>query len=252
MKQSVNKDESDTSTTTLVPNSCLNHEDDDSVIVKLVDEDSYPLINTKCRNEYMIVDFKKDELWKQYFKSTRKYHYNLVGPEKDDHVNWQEWMVEGTQMQDFLVSPDCNTCEEDFELNVKYGKASGYYMTPVTSGCTQLPIGRIGCDMDWHSYACRVCETAQTREPGYWMSYEVYNGLNDPETTLHFQDEVDDENFAKYGLCGFTIRDAKAFHTDVTDTFEHCKTVTHEDVEGEMIMPRRKPSIGQDGRFCMC
>ena len=125
-------------------------------------------------------------------------------------------------------------------------------MTPVTDGCTQLPIGRIGCDMDWHSYACRVCETAQTREPGYWMSYEVYNGLNDPDTTLHFEDEIDQENFAKYGLCGFTIRDAKAWHTDKTDTFEHCKTVTHEDVEGEMIMPRRKPSMGKDGRFCMC
>ena len=25
---------------------------------------------------------------------------------------------------------------------------TAYYMTPVTSGCTQLPIGRIGCDMD--------------------------------------------------------------------------------------------------------
>ena len=40
-------------------------------------------------------------------------------------------------------------------------------------------------------------------------------------------------------VCGFTIRDAKAFHATATDTFEHCKTVTHEDVEGEMIMPRR-------------
>ena len=32
------------------------------------------------------------------------------------------------------------------------------------------------------------------------MSYEVYNGLNDADTTLHFEDEVDEEKFAKYGL----------------------------------------------------
>ena len=123
--------------------------------------------------------------------------------------------------------------------------------TPVAAGCTQLPIGRIGCDMDWDSYACRVCETAQTREPGYWLSYEVYNGLNDPAETLHFEDEVELQSFAKYGLCGWTIRDAKAAHSG-GDSFEHCKTVTHEDVEDENILPRRKPSIGADGRFCVC
>mmetsp|Transcript_41398 Transcript_41398/g.66586 ORF Transcript_41398/g.66586 Transcript_41398/m.66586 type:complete len:1075 (-) Transcript_41398:25-3249(-) len=238
------------SSTSFVPNSCVNHEDDDAAILKPVDGDSYPLIAAKCRNQYMIVDLHTDLDWEQYFTSFREYHYNLMGPVKDDHVNWQEWMV--PDLDDFIISPDCNTCDEDFELNIKYGTATGYYMTPVTAGCTQLPIGRIGCDMDWHSYACRVCETAQTREPGYWMSYEVYNGLNDPETTMHFTNEIDDENFAKYGLCGFSVRDAKAEHSDKTDTFEHCKTVTHEDVEGEQIMPRRKPSIGKDGRFCMC
>ena len=125
-------------------------------------------------------------------------------------------------------------------------------MTPVAAGCTQLPIGRIGCDMDWHTYSCRVCETAQTREPGYWMSYEVYNGLNDPDATIRFDDEVKNHEWAKYGLCGFTIRDAKAEHATISDTFEHCKSVTYEDVLGEEILPRRKPSIGQDGRFCMC
>ena len=111
--------------TTLVPNSCLNHENDDTVIVKLLDEASYPLISTKCRNQYMIVDLEQDSLWHKYFVSTRTYHYNLVGPEKDDHVNWQQWMI--PEMENFLVSPDCNTCDPDHELNVKYSTNSGIY-----------------------------------------------------------------------------------------------------------------------------
>eukprot|EP01084_Bolivina_argentea_P113698 202607_1 len=234
----------------LVPNSCLTHEDDSNVLVKLMADDDVPILDVTCSNQYMIVNLKQDRGWEQYLSSGREYHYNVIGPEKDDHGNWQEWIV--PPMTEFLVSPDCATCDEDHELNQLYGTSSGYYMTPVTAGCTQLPIGRIGCDMDWRSNACRVCETQVTREPGYWLSYEVYNGLNDPETTLHFENEVDQENFAKYGLCGFTIRDAKAEHESSTDTFEHCKTVTHEDVEGETILPRRKPSVGQDGRFCVC
>lgn len=124
-------------------------------------------------------------------------------------------------------------------------------MTPVAAGCTQLPIGRIGCDMDYHSGSCRVCVSTEYREPGYWTSYEVYNGLNDPDETMHFENEIEMESFAKYGLCGWTIRDAKAVHSG-DDSFEHCKAVTHEDVEGEEIIPRRKPSIGGDGRFCVC
>ena len=235
---------------TNVPNSCLNHKDADNVVVKLLDGDSYPALNVKCSNEYVIVNLHQDLEWQSYFRSIRKYHYNLLGPDKDDHSNWAEWML--PQMDKFIVSPDCSTCDEEHELNSLYGDESAYYMTPVTQGCTQLPIGLIGCDMDWHSYACRVCETSETREPGYWHSYEVYNGLNNPNTTLHFEDEVGQEGFAKYGLCGFTIRDAKAPHSLEIDTYQHCKTVTHEDVEGEAIMPRRKPSIGQDGRFCMC
>jgi len=233
-----------------VPNSCIGQDDNDDTIVKLADGQSYPLVHTKCRNEFMIVDVNQDDSWADYFVSMRKYHYNLLGPGKDDHVNWQEWMT--VAQDEFLISPDCHTCDAHFELNDKYKTQSAYYMTPVADGCTQLPIGRIGCDMDWHTYACRVCETVETREPGYWISYEVYNGLNDADNTFHFIDEVDEENFAKYGLCGFTVRDAKADHSAEIDTFEHCKTVTHDDVEGEGILPRRKPSMGLDGRFCMC
>ena len=131
----INDDDTHSSETTTVPNSCLNHEDDDTVIVKLLDDDSYPLITTKCRNQYMIVDFKQDPLWRKYFVSARNYHYNLIGPEKDDHVNWQEWII--PEMEDFIVSPDCISCDEDHELNIKYSTSSGIYKHQHISNITQ-------------------------------------------------------------------------------------------------------------------
>ena len=239
----------DPDSTVSLPNSCLGQPDTSSTMLKLGASHDDAIINAACHNEWTIINLKQDNEWESYFKSLRKYHKGVWGPLKDDHVNWQEWLT--VDMEDFIVSPDCSVCDDGHELNSMYGNASGYYMTPVTAGCTQNPIGRIGCDMDYQSGSCRVCETAATRKPGYWTSYEVYNGLNDPLETIHFEDEVELQSFAKYGLCGWTIRDAKAVHSG-DDSFEHCKTVTREDVEDEMIIPRRKPSIGGDGRFCVC
>ncbi len=71
----------------------------------------------------MIINLKEDKLWSKYLKSTREYHYNLIGPVKDDHVNWQEWLI--PNMEDFIVSHDCQTCDENHELNQLYSTASG-------------------------------------------------------------------------------------------------------------------------------
>jgi len=246
--------EDDTPATTVsLPNSCLGQADTASTMLKLSASVDDPIVNAACDREWAIINLQQDNEWTSYFRSMRSYRKDVMGPVKDDHVNWKEWLT--VEMEQFIVSPDCATCDDAHELNQLYGTASGYYMTPVTDGCTQLPIGRIGCDMDWYTSACRVCETSETREPGYWNSYEVYNGLNDPAETMHFEDEVGLEDFAKYGLCGWTIRDAKAEHSDTFggDSFQHCKTVTHEDVlSDEVIIPRRKPSIGNKGKFCVC
>merc|ERR1719277_2802882 len=108
-------------TTKLVPNSCLNQEDSPNVIIKPMDGQSYPTLNVGCSNEYMIVNLKQDRGWTNYLSSEREYHYNLIGPEKDDHVNWNEWLL--PPMEDFIVSPDCQTCDESHELNQLYSTA---------------------------------------------------------------------------------------------------------------------------------
>eukprot|EP01083_Nonionella_stella_P067359 178121_1 len=232
-----------------VPNSCIAQSDTDNLLVKPIDDDDYPSLNVKCSNEFMIIDINKDENWLQYFTSSRLYHYAVYGPVRDEHSNWNEWLI--PSMSQFLVSPDCSTCDVDSELNSIYKYESSYYGTPVANSCTQIPVSRIGCDMDYFTYECRVCESAKTRDPGYWVSYPVYNGLNDDSAqVIHDYHEIDSGTSLIYGLCLFTIRNANAIHFD--DSFVYCKTVTHEDLFRENIIPRRKPSIGSNGRFCMC
>ena len=232
-----------------IPNSCINQQDTNDLIIQPINNDNYPSLNVKCSNEYIIIDINKDKNWLKYFKSSRLYHYAIYGPEKDDHSNWNEWYLPSSIS--YLVSPDCSTCDITSELNIIYTKSSSYYMTPTGSQCTQIPISRIGCDMDYNTYECRVCETELTREPGYWLSYPIYNGLNDDNIgVMHNFNEIELMQQYKYGLCMFTIRDANAVHTD--DSFKHCKTATHEDLISEEILPRRKPSIGSNGQFCVC
>ena len=123
-------------------------------------------------------------------------------------------------------------------------------MTPTGSQCTQIPISRIGCDMDFNTYECRVCESALTREPGYWLSYPIYNGLNtdhDHVAVMHNFNEIELMKQYKYGLCMFTIRDANAVHTD--DSFEHCKTATHEDLLSEEIIQEENQTLAVMDNF---
>eukprot|EP01084_Bolivina_argentea_P078622 142682_1 len=235
-----------------IPNSCINQPNSDNFEIKPINNDKYPILNVKCANEFAIIDINKDNNWLQYFSSYRLYHYAVYGPIKDDHSNWNEWFIPSISYY-YLVSPDCTSCDISSELNIKYSYSSSYYMTPIGSQCTQIPISRIACDMDFNTYECRVCESSITRTDGYWKSFPIYNGINNDKNNpniIHNFDEIEYENQYKYGLCMFTIRNAYTIH--INDSFQHCKTPTHQDLETEIILPRRKPSIGSNGKFCMC
>ena len=255
------------STTNALAQQCINDEgstinikllpdnDDDDNEVDTLNE--FPFVQAQCGgNGYLIVDIDKDTNWLNYFTSQKMYHHSLMGPLKDDILNWDEWFM--PEIDSYLVSPDCSTCDEDELLNSQYSTSSTYYMMAANAGCTQLPIGRIGCDMDYNTYECRACKTLNTRNDGYWGNIAVYNGLNkdkyDSGEAIFLNEKTDYVDY-RFGLCGFTIRDAFATHSSENDTFSHCKKVTHEDTNvynREFIVPRRKPSIGTSGEFCIC
>ena len=171
------------------------------------------------------------------------------------NVNWDEWFL--PTMEKYIILPDCNTCDENYILHERYGKQSAYYMAVSLAGSTQLPIGRIGCDMNYDTYECHVFYIKSYRSDGYWNSFSVYNGINDlnDDNVIIFFDIMDSElsNIYEWGQCGFTICEALAPHSD--DSITHCKTVTHEDLSTDNlydeIIPHRKSSIGTNGNFCM-
>eukprot|EP01084_Bolivina_argentea_P227474 384165_1 len=225
---------------------------DDSDEAELVSVDfnnGLPSVNTIKSKDYFIVDINRDPVWLQYLSSTRYYHNYLLGPQRDDHVNWNEWILIN-DLKSLIVSPDCTVCDESNVLNSNYPQSSAYYMTPVAAGCTQLPIGRIACDMDYNTYECNVCSINGQEHKGYWDVQKVYNGLNDIEETFIF-DEIEESSDWRYGLCGFTIRDANAAHI-LSNKFSECKRSNHITSKTENILPKRKPSIGTNGKFCMC
>eukprot|EP01083_Nonionella_stella_P168534 569289_1 len=76
-----------------VPNSCIGQSDTDNLLIKPLDGDDYPSLNVKCSNEFMIIDINKDENWLEYFTSSRLYHYAVYGPVRDEHSNWNEWLI---------------------------------------------------------------------------------------------------------------------------------------------------------------
>ena len=59
--------------------------------VKLMSNKPYG--KSKCTNEYMIIDINNDDTWLQYLSSNCLYHNSLLGPVKDNIVNWDEWFL---------------------------------------------------------------------------------------------------------------------------------------------------------------
>ena len=112
-----------TSPTTILPNSCLGQSDTSNILLKLGSSDDDPIINAACSNQWTIINMQQDNEWESYFTSMRKYHKEVLGPIKDDHVNWQEWLT--VDIERFIVSPDCSVCDDGHELNSMYGNASG-------------------------------------------------------------------------------------------------------------------------------
>merc|ERR1711878_171934 len=70
-----------------IPTSCIGLKDG-IYQLKLLEGDEYPLVSTKCSNEYMIIDINRDPQWKQYFTSFDQWHYQIGGPGKNDPVNY--------------------------------------------------------------------------------------------------------------------------------------------------------------------
>ena len=69
-------------TTYSYPSSCLDL-DDGYYDLKLLEDDDYPVINQKCSNEYLILDYNHDSNVKEYFSSWEQLCSQILTSEKN-------------------------------------------------------------------------------------------------------------------------------------------------------------------------
>ena len=224
------------------PNSCAGLEDGIHWL-QLIDDNSYPLVEVKCSNGFAILDVNLDSNLKEYFSSWDMWHYAIAGPRNDDPVNWANWYVPGAMDADtkYLVSDTCESCEiTDSEDNgnelansnpVTAGDdsayANGYYMTGNMFGCFWYIRGLHDCDMDWETYECFFCDCDGNGCDA--VSQEEYDEMSDTDGIIFT------------GTCA-TL--AKSVTTEVA--------TTHDDCTSAQSPVNFKPSIGTDGRNCVC
>jgi len=201
----------------LIPNGCTDL-DDGEQFVKLLEGDDYAIVKVKCSNGYTMLDYSLDSDISTYFTSWLKWHYSIAGPSQSDHVNWEEWYVPDDGNSKYLVSENCDVCDESVQ---QYSTKNGYYMNANLFGCFVYPRGMPDCDFDIDTYECHACYS----EVGFGTIYQTEFGADDA---------------TDMGACMTYVRESSA---DVDRTFDEC---TYQTETGY------KPTIGTDGHFCVC
>eukprot|EP01084_Bolivina_argentea_P061233 111910_1 len=209
-------------------------------------------------DDYFIIDPSLEPLWSSYFSSWKEYHYALYGPSKHETINWDEWFI--IDSSKYLLSADCNKCSKSNKINKVFGTSSGYYMSANIAGCHNIPFGRLTCDWNPKTYECHACTGIREHET-HLTSYNMYDGVHDEDDdTLYWgrfynKGTSQDGGILLMGSCGFMPNDAFYSHNSETDGLEYCLASAFSDISQtteENLIPHSKPSIGTDGRFCVC
>jgi len=206
------------SETTILPSACNDLSDGTYSIKLLEDNDDCNVVQIQCSNGYMMLNVNKDKNLEKCFSSWAKWHYAIAGPTNDDHVNWAQWFLGDDGNTKYLVSPSCDVCDESDTTNNDLGTDTTYYMTGNLFGCWWWIRGLHDCDMDWNTYECYACECDDGACHG--------TSMEDSDATT--------------GICATKTRSSTA---DVATTHDLCTRDTNLSF---------KPSLGTDGRFCVC
>merc|ERR1719361_1674803 len=186
-----------------------------------------------------------------------------------DYSNWEQWWRPNAQFIDssddsesteeyfqYAISEDCNSCSLDNNKNSKYtllnedyyvnGDRTAYYMTGTLFGCLATHKAEKDCRWDYDTYTCNYCSTngleadldltyhvISPHRPTDWIWWNEWGSnqvANDSLTWIGLQ----------MGLCGVW---PNSTYTDMVPTTRD---------ECNAMQDNIKPSIGTDGRFCVC
>ena len=195
-----------------------------------------PLVNLDCSNEYVILNVNKDDKIKEYFTSFEKWHYAIGGPKKSDPVNWNQWFKPNNNDNDgkFLISPQCDVCDKNNEIQV-YDEKSSYWMT-----ANMLKLhwagggGAIECIMDPDTYECYDCSACDIDDNDNYSQRNT-GGICTPSV---ISKTASDYSVAE--ICGVAVESSD---TQVETIAQNALITTSY---------QYRPSIGTDGRFCVC
>ena len=227
-RTSKNRFGGDFSALTRLDNSCIGKEDGDYWI-KFSDEDgNYVPVYLSCSNEYVILDYSKDSNLEKYFSSWQLWHYGTAGPSNSNPVTWEEWFLNGNSESlnaNYLVSPDCNICDESSSRQLANTKST-YWLSGNLAKQFWWNFALPGCDMDYETYECYSCIECM----------DVTLACDAP--SMNYARSSND--FDLTGICSTAIRDSSS---EVPN--DNWREATIADVV-------YKPSLGIDSRFCVC
>ena len=138
----------------------------------------------------------------------------------------------------YILSPDCSSCDlvENTERNEfwwsnddEYGDRTAYYMTSGMFGCDAEPQRFANCMWDEERYQCSYCTSSDSD-----------GDLGYRRTRFPEQYEADS---VRMGLCGLWPQ--SAYSGNVAEDRGQC---LFDEEPREWV----KPSIGSDGRHCVC
>jgi len=204
--------------------------------LKFLESDEYPVVSVKCSNGYAILDYKQDNDIKDYFVSWTQWHHYTVGPSNEEDsksLKWNEWFIPGQydSKMKFIISPDCNTCEED-NMRQLYGTETTYWMSGTLFGCFWEMKNQHSCDVDWETDQCYSCAN------------EIIIS-NQVSTRVAINDESNEADFSATGICPHIVQSATINTPKTHDLCSH-------KLEEEDNMLHLKPSLGIAGKYCVC
>ena len=207
--------------------------------MQLIDDDSYPLVNIKCKDGFAILDYNFDANIKEYFTSWDYWHRATVGPSSNEIHNWHEWYVPDSgvlnTLHNYRVSPDCETCEYVSNRQL-YGDQTTYWMTGTFFGCYWRVKANSNCDMDYETLDCYTCQTDD----------RYINDITSSNIVERINDDSSEEDYEYTGLCTHNVRPAGYYKPESQETCTTSRTDLLRDSQN------LKPSLGTNGQFCVC
>ena len=235
--------------------STLAHSDDSS---QNYNNKKYPVVRVKCDNEYIILNLHQEPELREYFTSFLKWQSFVSGPSNTHVVNWEQWYLPNEELNkdeqeldeyigkqsatSYIISPDCSSCDIKNHRQI-HNENTVYMMTGTMFGCFWRFLGEHNFDEDLQSQQCFF-------NPSYDRGQMNLNEMGEL-TPFALDDRSSIDDWDHSGVCAFNVRQSN--FKILSQTHDMCTVDFSGEDEFNMEMGYHlKPSIGIDGKHCVC